>query len=329
MMSHYEKTATNYSNLALFFLMIVPLAFSPYRLSAQTAPDKQSRLRPRVIERFFPRHKGRTAPKPAGKVSERNNLPKPHSSVTSPPPKRVITSPHRAIRSATPRRGYTAISSKSDMPTTGPRPVTRWPTGQKLIALTYDDGPNPQITPRLVALLKSKGVRATFFLLGDSVRAYPQLVKQLADAGMELGNHSDSHRQFTKLGSDAIAEELRRNEERIRTVVPDVSMKVMRPPYGAYNSVVMRVAEQMGYKVILWDVDTNDWRRRTTEQMVSTIVNNARDGSIILMHDRYETSLQTTARIIDVLEDQGFRFVTLSELLAQPRYEGLLEPSSQ
>ena len=202
--------------------------------------------------------------------------------------------------------------------TTGPRPISRRPEAGKLVALTYDDGPNPVITPKLLALLRQKNARATFFLLGDSVRAYPHLAKEIADAGMEIGNHSDTHRQFTKLTESQISAELQTAEQRIKDAAPGVEIKVMRPPYGAYNSTVMRVAQQMGYKVILWDVDTNDWRKKTTEEMTRTILSGVRNGSIILMHDRYQTSLETTAAVLDQLGAQGYRFVTVSELLAAP-----------
>jgi peptidoglycan/xylan/chitin deacetylase (PgdA/CDA1 family) len=207
----------------------------------------------------------------------------------------------------------------SDGATSSPRPISQWPTGEKLIALTYDDGPNPTITPRLLQLLQAKGARATFFLLGDSVKTYPHLVRTIVDSGMEVGNHSDTHPQFTRLSEEKIRSELQTNHQRIVAAAPNCAIRVMRPPYGAYNSAVLRVADQMGYKVILWSVDTNDWRKRTTEQMTQTVLNEARDGAIILMHDRYETSLQTTANVLDALSAQGYRFVTVSELLSRPR----------
>lgn len=199
--------------------------------------------------------------------------------------------------------------------TSGPRPVSRGASGRKLVALTYDDGPNPVITPKLVELLRAKHARATFFLLGDSVRAHPELVKTIVDAGMEVGNHSDTHPLLTKLDEQGIRRELGTNHERIVKAVPGVMIRLMRPPYGAYDARVMRLATEMGYRVVLWDVDTNDWRKRTSDQMIRTILNSARDGSIILMHDRYQTTLETTSAVIDALGAQGYRFVTVSELL--------------
>lgn len=310
-----------YHKVAAAFLAILSMTTFPCGLDAQILPEAQPRSRPRVLERVFPRHKVGRAPASSPHVSGRQKGQALHAGINRTARQRSINVAPSPQRRTLSHPSYTSGAARAEGLTTGPRPVTRWPTGQKLIALTYDDGPNPQITPRLLALLQSKGARATFFVLGDSVRAYPNIVKQISEAGMEIGNHSDTHRQFTKLSEDGIRDELRRNEERIKSLLPDAALKVMRPPYGAYNASVMRVAEQMGYRVILWDVDTNDWRKRTSEQMVSTILAGTRDGSIILMHDRYETSLQATARIIDVLSAQGYRFVTLSELLAQPRRE--------
>lgn len=283
-----------------------------------TATPQPRRAHPSILKRVFPRsniHERQARPQAA---SPRKEISPPAAHSEHAVVKRAVVRPP-AARTERRKPSYAMVAKPSEQVTSGPKAISRWPTGQKLVALTYDDGPNPQITPRLLALLREKQVRATFFLLGDSVRAYPSLVEQIADAGMEIGNHSDTHPQFTKLSEQAIRDQLERNQQRILSAAPGVAVRVMRPPYGAYNSQVLRIAEQMGYKVILWDVDTNDWRRRTSQQMIATIMSSARDGSIILMHDRYETTLETTAAVIDGLRAQGFRFVTVSEMLDQPR----------
>jgi peptidoglycan/xylan/chitin deacetylase (PgdA/CDA1 family) len=203
--------------------------------------------------------------------------------------------------------------------------VISWPTGKKLIALTYDDGPNPRITPRMLALLKKKNVKATFFLLGEQVREYPKVVKQILEEGHEIGNHTYDHKQLTKLSSDQIEKELGRTADLI-TSVTGQKMEIMRPPYGSHNNRVREICEKYGYRVILWDVDTNDWRGRSAKQMISTILNGSKtdpratDGSIILMHDRYETGLVTTDAVIDALRDKGYQFVTVSQLLSNPKF---------
>jgi peptidoglycan/xylan/chitin deacetylase (PgdA/CDA1 family) len=208
---------------------------------------------------------------------------------------------------------------RKNEPTTVPQTISSWPTGRKLVALTYDDGPHPTITPKLIELLKRKNAPATFFLLGQSVKAYPSIARQLADIGFEIGNHSFSHPQLTKLSEEAIRRELTQCAELITSATGGAPIRVMRPTYGAHNERVRRIATEMGYNIILWDVDTNDWRKRTTDQMVATILSSVKDGSIILMHDRYSTTLETTAAVIDELRARGFTFVTVSEMLEQPR----------
>ena len=194
------------------------------------------------------------------------------------------------------------------------------------MALTYDDGPNKDLTPKLVALLEEKKAPATFFVLGQTASANKEGLADLASRGFEIGNHSYTHRQYTKIG----AEQVRRDLERTRDLVSSATggqMSVMRPPYGSHNSQVRRVCDEMGYKVILWDVDTNDWRGRSPQQITDTVMKEARDGSIILMHDRRhrvggkltDTVVPATAQIIDGLRARGFEFVTVSQLLSHPR----------
>ncbi|MCX7717145.1 MAG: polysaccharide deacetylase family protein [Candidatus Sumerlaeaceae bacterium] len=202
--------------------------------------------------------------------------------------------------------------------TQGPKPITAWPTGRKLIALTYDDGPNPTVTPELVALLKRKQVKATFYLLGESLAGQMRTAALLQDPLFEVGNHTYSHKQLTKLDDASVERELTRTEALI-TSATGRRARTMRPPYGANNQRVVEVCERLGYKVILWDVDTNDWRKRTVDQIVQTIVSGTEDGSIILMHDRLPTTVPATERAIDALRARGFEFVTVSELLSLPR----------
>ncbi|PKO16028.1 hypothetical protein CVU37_11785 [candidate division BRC1 bacterium HGW-BRC1-1] len=195
--------------------------------------------------------------------------------------------------------------------------VSSWPTGKKLIALTYDDGPNTKVTQPLMDLLESEGVPATFYLLGQTAKANPKLTAEIQRRGFEVGNHSWSHPQLTKLGVDGIKSQLQRANDAMTAPRP---VTTMRPPYGAHNATVRRVCSDMGFSVILWDVDTNDWRKGTTaEKIVKTVLEEAKDGSIILMHDRLPTTVPATRQIIAELKKRGYTFVTVSQLLAQPR----------
>lgn len=223
-----------------------------------------------------------------------------------------------------------AAQGYGSAPATGSGTVSSWPTGRKLVALTYDDGPHAKVTPELMDLLEKRKVPATFYLLGRSVQANPKLTAEVVRRGFEVGNHSYSHPQFTKVGADGTRRELRRTAELITTSAgSDVAIPTMRPPYGAHNATVRAVCAEMGYPVILWDVDTNDWRSgMTTEKIVATVVDKARDGSIILMHDRLPSTVPATARIIDELRAKGFEFVTVSQLLAHPRTGTAAKPET-
>ena len=202
-------------------------------------------------------------------------------------------------------------------PTPAEGTISSWPTGKKLVALTYDDGPNTKVTQPLMDLLESEGVAATFYLLGQTAKANPKLTAEIQRRGFEVGNHSWSHPQLTKLSVDGIRSQLQRANEAIASPRP---IATMRPPYGAHNSTVHRVCADMGLSVVNWDVDTNDWRKgTTTDKIVKTVLDEVKDGSIILMHDRLPTTVPATRQIITELKKRGYTFVTVSQLLATPR----------
>lgn len=191
-------------------------------------------------------------------------------------------------------------------------------TGKKQVALTYDDGPNPSLTPKLIEWLKANDVPATFFMQGDMVKTYGSLAKDVADAGFELANHTYDHPNLRNLSEEKILDQLQDTHDIIKEVT-GVDVKMVRPPYGAHNSKVDKVCERLGYKIVNWDVDTNDWRKRSADQIYNTIMNGVSDGSIILMHDRKhsgrETVLEATQRVVPALRAKGYTFVTAGELI--------------
>ena len=184
----------------------------------------------------------------------------------------------------------------------------------KCIALTFDDGPGPH-TARLVGMLTSKGARATFFMQGVMIRANPSLARQVANTpGMEIANHSSTHPQLTRVSSTRLYTEIAGTHALIKEVTgKDVT--VFRPPYGARNAAVDAMAAQVGEAVILWDVDTNDWRTRSASATRQTVAQQARSGSIVLMHDIHGSTVDAVPGIIDDLQGQGYVLVTVSELL--------------
>jgi peptidoglycan/xylan/chitin deacetylase (PgdA/CDA1 family) len=195
------------------------------------------------------------------------------------------------------------------------KPIRSWPTGKNRIALTFDDGPHPTITPRLLELLKSKNVRATFFILGPHLQRHPHIGQQMLEAGMEVANHSMTHPTLPRKTEAQIRAELQGANDIIRDVL-QINTTLMRPPYGATNQRLEEVCAEMGLKIVNWSVDTDDWRPNMTEdRMKKRIQEGIHDGAIILMHDRSEKVLNVTAWAIDEIRKQGFELVTVSELL--------------
>lgn len=213
--------------------------------------------------------------------------------------------------------GVAAVKKEPEIPVPGDdvKVIREWKTGKKWVALTFDDGPHPEYTPRFMALLKEKNVPATFFLIGKQVASFPELTRKLVDEGFEIANHTWTHPQLTRIKAETAVTELE-NTTRAIEEAASVKVELLRPPYGATNDRVLSMTQGMGLRVINWNIDTNDWRTNTTaDSITSEILKYARDGSIVLMHDRYEKSLEATSRSIDLLRADGYEFVTVSTLL--------------
>lgn len=216
-------------------------------------------------------------------------------------------------------RAITTLAPTTTAPSSAARPVNPPPAGSvdcsvsRCVALTFDDGPGPHTT-RLVGMLTSKGARATFFMQGVAIQANPGVARLVANTpGMEIGNHSASHPQLTAVSSDRLRREVVGNHATIKSVTgKDVT--VFRPPYGARNNGVDAMAAQAGESVILWDVDTLDWRTRSASA-TRQAANRATPGSIILMHDIHGSTVDAVPGIITDLQAKGYTLVTVSELL--------------
>ena len=195
------------------------------------------------------------------------------------------------------------------------RVIRKIPTTHKVIALTVDDGPHYKTTPELLAVLREKQVKATFFILGANAEAHPDIVAQAVADGHEIASHAYSHKRLNKLTQAEVAAEF----DRFETIISPVAPKPVffRPPDGAYNDAIVKLARERGYTTVLWSIDTGDWRRPPAGQVVETAVKNAIPGGIILMHDgQYPLPTpQAAALIIDQLRSRGYQFVTMSELM--------------
>ena len=180
-----------------------------------------------------------------------------------------------------------------------------------MIALTFDDGPYPKVTGHILDVLEKNGVCATFFVLGSRIEGHEDMLTRMDELGCEIGNHSFSHADLTRLSKADCQRELSDTDAEIRRVTGHEA-SVVRPPYGYYNKTVMSAA---GRPLILWTVDTNDWRGKAPGEIADCVIQQAKEGSVILMHDQQTQTADAMEMIIPTLIEEGFRFVTVSELI--------------
>ncbi len=185
------------------------------------------------------------------------------------------------------------------------------------VALTFDDGPSSAYTPKVLDILKRHGAHATFFVLGSNARRCSSIVQRAAAEGHEIGVHTWSHINMARSSMAKIDSEVGRSVETIRGIIGK-SPAVMRPPYGATTSkIVNHMFDTYGMRSIMWDVDTQDWRRPGVSTVVRRAVEGAKPGSIILVHDIHASTLASIEGIVTGLQARGFKLVTVSELLAR------------
>lgn len=180
---------------------------------------------------------------------------------------------------------------------------------KKMIAFTFDDGPNYN-TSKIIDVLNKYDIKATFFVLGSRAINNKDILKKMADSGMEIGNHTYNHLLLTKYDENKIRSEIEDTSEVIYSATKK-RPKLLRPSYGSVNNKIKKVANM---PIIIWDIDTLDWKYHNSKRITSRVVNKVRDGDIILMHDIYSASLNALSNIIPILQDNGYEFVTIDEL---------------
>lgn len=180
----------------------------------------------------------------------------------------------------------------------------------KRVALTFDDGPHPRNTEKILELLKKYNAKATFFMLGSNVEHYPEIAKKIAEEGHETGNHTWNHKDLRIQTPEKIMEEVEKTNEIIERVT-GVLPSVFRPPYGTTNE---QVETAVLMTPVMWTVDTLDWKNRDPEAIIEIVQSNVEDGSIILMHDIHDATVEALEVILEYLDKEGYNFVTISEL---------------
>lgn len=180
---------------------------------------------------------------------------------------------------------------------------------KKLIALTFDDGPNYN-TSKVIDVLNKYDIKATFFVLGSRAINNKDILRKMVDSGMEIGNHTYNHLLLTKYDENKIRSEIEDTSDVIYSAT-NKRPNLLRPSYGSINNKIKKVANM---PIIIWDIDTLDWKYHNSKRITSRVVNKVRDGDIILMHDIYSASLNALSNIIPILKNNGYEFVTVNEL---------------
>ena len=179
-----------------------------------------------------------------------------------------------------------------------------------MVALTFDDGPNPETTPRILEALGENYSHATFFVVGTNAEKYQDVLQSISAGGNELGNHTYNHANLTSLDSDGVEKEINKVNRVVKKATGEKAT-VIRPPYGSYNDAVLKLADE---PLILWNIDTEDWKSRNAKKIVDAVMKNVKDGDIILMHDIYETTADAVEILLPKLKEKGYQVVTVSEL---------------
>ena len=185
------------------------------------------------------------------------------------------------------------------------------PAGEKYVALTFDDGPRCSTTERLLDGLKERGVCATFFLIGQQIESNASLVERMASEGHQVGNHTWSHQRLEGIDAAAAAQEVERTEAVLEDLLGEGEYW-LRPPYG---QVMDGLEDSFGVPMIKWSVDPRDWESRDAEKVSKAILKDVKPNSIILLHDIYPTSVDAALKVVDTLQEEGYWFVTVEELL--------------
>ncbi|HLR02039.1 MAG TPA: polysaccharide deacetylase family protein [Virgibacillus sp.] len=192
---------------------------------------------------------------------------------------------------------------------------------EKYVALTFDDGPSSEVTPRVLDTLAKHGAVATFFMLGTEVEAHPETAKQVANAGHEIGNHTKNHTDLTTLSPEGIQSEINDTSNTIEQAT-GTRPYLVRAPYGAYNDSVIQTIAANGDALALWSVDSKDWQSRNANAVYNEVLQNVTSGSIVLMHDIHPTTADALDDLLTSLEERGYQFITVSQLLERQGSDG-------
>ena len=235
------------------------------------------------------------------------------SAIASPAPASTATPPPPVLSGAESTTVHTAASPATRVT------YARANVDGPYIAMTFDDGPSSANTPTLLALAAKKHIKLTFFLIGQNAQHLPKLVQEELAEGHEIGNHSWTHPVLSKMSDDAVRAEIQKTQDAI-VAASGYRPTLMRPPYGAMTPKQrLWVSKEFGVKIILWDVDPLDWKEPGPAVVARRIIAAVRPGSIILSHDIHKQTVEAMPEVFDALLAKGYKFVTVSELIAMDK----------
>lgn len=193
-------------------------------------------------------------------------------------------------------------------------PIYRVDTQEKQVAISFDAAWGADKTQEIIDILKEYDASATFFLVGFWIDKYPDMVKAIDEAGLEIGTHSNTHPDMVKLDKTTIKNELTTSMEKI-TEITGKEVKVFRPPYGSYNNDLLNVCSSLGLSAVQWDVDTLDWKGLSASEVTSRVMNHVQNGSIILMHNNADHVTDSLRLTLDWLTMKGYKVTSVGELI--------------
>jgi peptidoglycan/xylan/chitin deacetylase (PgdA/CDA1 family) len=216
----------------------------------------------------------------------------------------------------TPSLSITPAQATPSRPPREPAYYNMVNTSRPILALTFDDGPHPQLTPRLLDILRQQGVRATFYVIGRNVETYPEIARRIVAEGHEIANHTWNHPALTKVSAAKLKQEIESTTKVIERVTGRRPTN-MRPPYGAINDRVRQsLLQDHKLDVIMWSVDPLDWKRPGASVVTQRMVQGAKPGAILLAHDIHPGTIEAMPQTIAQLKAKGYGFATVSQLLA-------------
>lgn len=198
-------------------------------------------------------------------------------------------------------------------------PIYSVDTSQKKVALSFDAAWGADKTEEIIGILNEYNVSATFFLVGFWIDKYPEMVKKIDEASLEIGTHSNTHPDMVKLDENSMRKELQTCMEKI-TNITGKEVNVFRAPFGSYNNTLLNVASSLGLKTIQWDVDSLDWKGLSAGEITKRVISRVKNGSIILMHNNADHVCEAARLTIDYLKNKGYEITSVGNLIYKDSY---------